>query len=111
MPILDWETSTFSIPTLGLLLFASIALSPAVFIPSSPSMWIGGMTFGYGYGFLLIMAGASIGMSLPYLIGSSFRHKIHVSSSFFLVKSYGFYFLMKITYFQTYKYVLLIFFF
>lgn len=76
VPILDWETSTFSTPTLGLLLFASIAFFPAVFIPSSPSMWIGGMTFGYGYGFLLIMAGVSIGMSLPYFIGSSFRHKI-----------------------------------
>ncbi|KAH0456644.1 hypothetical protein IEQ34_014551 [Dendrobium chrysotoxum] len=77
IPILDWEASTFSIPTLGLLIFASIAFFPAAFLPSSPSMWIGGMTFGYGYGFLLIMAGASIGMSLPYFIGSSFRHKIH----------------------------------
>lgn len=77
VPILRWEMATFSIPTLGLLLFASIALFPAVLIPSSPSMWVGGMTFGYGYGFLLILAGASIGMSLPYFIGSLFRHKIH----------------------------------
>ncbi|KAL0914170.1 hypothetical protein M5K25_017680 [Dendrobium thyrsiflorum] len=77
IPILDWEASTFSIRTLGLLIFASTAFFPAAFLPSSPSMWIGGMTFGYGYGFLLILAGASIGMSLPYFIGSSFRHKIH----------------------------------
>lgn len=77
VPILNWEMETFSIPTLGLLLFATIALFPTIFIPSSPCMWVGGMTFGYGYGFLLIMAGASIGMSLPYFIGSSFRHKIH----------------------------------
>ncbi|KAK8944694.1 hypothetical protein KSP39_PZI008346 [Platanthera zijinensis] len=77
VPILNWEMETFSIPTLGLLLFATIALLPTVFIPSSPCMWVGGMTFGYGYGFLLILAGASIGMSLPYFIGSSFRHKIH----------------------------------
>ncbi|PKA64105.1 hypothetical protein AXF42_Ash005117 [Apostasia shenzhenica] len=77
VPILDWETTTFSIPVLGLLLFTSIVLFPAIFLPSSPSMWIAGMTFGYGYGFLLIMAGASIGMSLPYFIGSSFRCKMH----------------------------------
>ncbi|KAG0502790.1 hypothetical protein HPP92_002862 [Vanilla planifolia] len=77
VPILEWERETFSIPVLGLLLFASIALFPAVFLPSSPSMWIAGMTFGYIYGFILIMAGAAIGMSLPYYFGSSFRQKIH----------------------------------
>lgn len=40
-------------------------------------MWIAGMTFGYGYGFLLIMAGASLGMSLPFFAGSLFSHRIN----------------------------------
>ncbi|KAG9445099.1 hypothetical protein H6P81_016439 [Aristolochia fimbriata] len=77
IPILEWEMSTFSTPVLGLILFASIALFPTLLLPSAPSMWIAGMTFGYGYGFLLIMAGASLGMSLPYLIGSLFQHRIN----------------------------------
>ncbi|XP_058085135.1 uncharacterized protein LOC131232716 isoform X2 [Magnolia sinica] len=76
-PILDWETTTFSTPVLGLLLFASMAIFPTLLIPSAPCMWIAGMTFGYGFGFLLIMAGTSLGMSLPYLSGSLFRRRIH----------------------------------
>uniref|UniRef100_A0A7C9D6F4 VTT domain-containing protein n=1 Tax=Opuntia streptacantha TaxID=393608 RepID=A0A7C9D6F4_OPUST len=39
-------------------------------------MWVAGMTFGYGYGFLLIMSAVAIGVSLPYLIGSLIHHKI-----------------------------------
>lgn len=77
MPIVNWESATFSIPILGFLLFASIALFPTILLPSSPSMWMAGMTFGYGYGFLLIMLGASIGMSIPYFIGSLFQNRIH----------------------------------
>ncbi|XP_010919177.1 uncharacterized protein [Elaeis guineensis] len=77
IPILDWEMTTFSRPVLGMLLFISIALFPALLLPSAPSMWIAGMTFGYGYGFLLIMAGITIGMSLPFFIGSHFRRRIH----------------------------------
>jgi hypothetical protein len=44
-------------------------------------MWIAGMTFGYGYGFLIITTAMSIGMSLPFLIGSAFHSRIHVSLS------------------------------
>ncbi|CAN6480287.1 unnamed protein product [Victoria cruziana] len=77
IPIMNWETATFRASTLGLLLFASIAACPALLLPSSPCMWLAGITFGYGYGFLLIMAGASIGMSLPYFLGSIFRERIH----------------------------------
>ncbi|KAK1324336.1 hypothetical protein QJS10_CPA01g02623 [Acorus calamus] len=76
-PILDWEIRTFSTPVLGFILFTSIAVFPALLLPSAPSMWIAGITFGYGYGFLLIMAGMILGMSLPYFIGSLFRQKIH----------------------------------
>ncbi|CAA6656263.1 unnamed protein product [Spirodela intermedia] len=77
IPVLDWERTAFSPPILGLILFSSIAIFPTLLLPSSPSMWISGITFGYGYGFLLIMAGTSLGMSLPFLIGSLFRRKIH----------------------------------
>ncbi|XP_059644819.1 uncharacterized protein LOC132286486 [Cornus florida] len=76
IPIINWETETFSTPVLGVLLFASVALFPTLLLPSTPSMWVAGMTFGYGFGFLLIMAGATIGVSLPYFFGSLFYHKI-----------------------------------
>lgn len=91
VPALEWMRSTFRKSILGLILFASIATFPTLLIPSSPSMWIAGITFGYGYGFLLIIGAESLGMTLPYLIGSLFHHKIHVS-----LKLYNFsYFFLK----------------
>nr|GMD82448.1 transmembrane protein 64-like [Ipomoea batatas] len=41
-------------------------------------MWVAGMSFGYGYGFLLIIGGAAIGVSLPYFIGYLFRRRVQV---------------------------------
>ncbi|KAE8055186.1 hypothetical protein FH972_012044 [Carpinus fangiana] len=76
IPIINWETTTFSTPVLAVLVVASVALFPTVLLPSSPSMWVAGMTFGYGYGFLLIMSGVAVGVSLPYFIGSLFYRKI-----------------------------------
>ncbi|KAK4262670.1 hypothetical protein QN277_028204 [Acacia crassicarpa] len=76
IPILIWERTTFSVPVLTVLLFASIALFPTVLLPSTPSMWVAGMTFGYGFGFLLIISAASVGVSLPFFIGSIFHKKI-----------------------------------
>ncbi|CAK9173128.1 unnamed protein product [Ilex paraguariensis] len=76
IPIINWETATFSTPVLALLLFASVAFFPALLLPSTPAMWVAGMTFGYGIGFLLIIGGVTIGISLPYFIGFLFHHKI-----------------------------------
>ncbi|KAD4384736.1 hypothetical protein R6Q59_011117 [Mikania micrantha] len=76
IPILNWETKTFSKPVLAVLILASVALFPTIFLPSTPSMWVAGMSFGYGYGFLLIIGGVTIGASLPYFLGSLFYHKI-----------------------------------
>ncbi|KAK2989147.1 hypothetical protein RJ640_027221 [Escallonia rubra] len=76
IPIINWETSTFSTPVLAFLLFASVALFPILLLPSTPSMWVAGMTFGYGFGFLLIIGGVVIGISLPYFLGSLFYHKM-----------------------------------
>lgn len=76
IPMINWETSTFSTKDLGILIFASVALFPTILLPSTPSMWVAGMTFGYGYGFLLIISGAAIGVSLPFFIGSLFHRKI-----------------------------------
>lgn len=76
IPIIKWERSTFSTPVLAVLIFVTVALFPTIILPSSPSMWVAGMTFGYGFGFLLIMPAVIIGVSLPYLIGSLFYHKI-----------------------------------
>ncbi|KAM0029997.1 putative SNARE associated golgi family protein [Helianthus debilis subsp. tardiflorus] len=76
IPILNWEIEAFSKPVLAVLIFSSVAIFPSLCIPSTPSMWVAGMTFGYGLGFLLIICGVSIGVSLPYFIGSLFYHKI-----------------------------------
>ncbi|URE04559.1 TVP38 TMEM64 family membrane protein [Musa troglodytarum] len=73
VPILDWERATFSTSVLGLLLFTCIALFPSMLLPSSPCMWIAGMTFGYGYGFLLIMSASTVATNVkygPYISGS-----------------------------------------
>ena len=75
---MNWEASTFKRPVLAFLLIASMAVFPVFLLPSGPSMWLAGLIFGYGLGFLIIMAGTSIGMSLPYFIGSLFRNRIHV---------------------------------
>ncbi|OIS99746.1 PREDICTED: transmembrane protein 64 [Nicotiana attenuata] len=76
IPILDWETRTFSTPVLAVLVYASVAIFPTLLLPSTPSMWVAGMTFGYGYGFLLIIGALPIGVSLPYFIGHLFHHRI-----------------------------------
>ncbi|XP_059648345.1 uncharacterized protein LOC132294487 [Cornus florida] len=76
-PILKWEATAFGRPVLALVLVTSLALFPVFFIPSGPSMWLAGMIFGYGLGFVIIMVGTTIGMILPYLIGLLFRDRIH----------------------------------
>nr|KJB20787.1 hypothetical protein B456_003G164800 [Gossypium raimondii] len=78
MPLIKWEMATFSTPMLAVLIFASVALFPTIFLPSSPSMWVAGMAFGYGFGFLLIISAAAVGVSLPFFIGSLFLHRIQV---------------------------------
>ncbi|KAK6121288.1 hypothetical protein DH2020_044991 [Rehmannia glutinosa] len=76
-PLLQWEATAFGRPVLALVLVASLALFPVFLIPSGPSMWLAGMIFGYGLGFVIIMAGTAIGMILPYLIGLIFCDRIH----------------------------------
>ncbi|KAJ8504591.1 hypothetical protein OPV22_005477 [Ensete ventricosum] len=77
LPIMEWEATAFGRPVLALVLFASLALFPVVLLPSGPSMWLAGMIFGYGLGFVIIMVGTTIGMLLPYVIGLLFRERIH----------------------------------
>lgn len=76
---MHWEATAFGRPVLAFVLVASLALFPVLLIPSGPSMWLAGMIFGYGLGFVIIMIGTTIGMVLPYLIGLLFRDRIHVS--------------------------------
>ncbi|MCO5577769.1 hypothetical protein L7F22_031602 [Adiantum nelumboides] len=68
IPLMEWEASTFSRPVLALILITSLAVLPIFLFPSGPSMWLAGMTFGYGLGFLIIMAGMFVGVSLPFFI-------------------------------------------
>ncbi|KAK9088191.1 hypothetical protein Scep_027273 [Stephania cephalantha] len=77
IPIMQWEATAFGRPVLALVLVGSLALFPVLLIPSGPSMWLAGMIFGYGIGFVIIMVGTTIGMILPYWIGSLFRDRIH----------------------------------
>ncbi|KAL6878377.1 hypothetical protein ACP4OV_012547 [Aristida adscensionis] len=77
LPIMQWEASAFGRPVLAVVLIASLALFPIILVPSGPSMWLAGMIFGYGWGFLIIMVGTTIGMVVPYWIGSLFRERLH----------------------------------
>ncbi|KAK8609721.1 hypothetical protein V6N13_093136 [Hibiscus sabdariffa] len=77
IPIMQWEATAFGRPVLAVVLVSSLALFPVFLIPSGPSMWLAGMIFGYGLGFLIIMVGTTIGMVLPYLVGLLFRERIH----------------------------------
>lgn len=77
LPIMQWEATAFGRPVLAIVLIASLAMFPVLLIPSGPSMWLAGMIFGYGLGFVIIMVGTTVGMVLPYLIGLVFREKIH----------------------------------
>ncbi|KAG5625839.1 hypothetical protein H5410_011057 [Solanum commersonii] len=77
IPTLHWEATAFGRPVLALVLVASLALFPVFLIPSGPSMWLAGMIFGYGLGFVIIMAGTTVGMILPYFVGLFFRDRIH----------------------------------
>jgi len=81
--MMEWEATAFGRPVLSLVLTASLALFPVFLIPSGPSMWLAGMIFGYGIGFVIIMVGTTIGMVLPYLIGLVFRDRIHVRQMIF----------------------------
>lgn len=76
-PTLQWEATAFGRPMLALVLVGSLALFPVFLVPSGPSMWLAGMIFGYGLGFVIIMVGTTIGMTLPFLVGLLFRDRIH----------------------------------
>ncbi|GAB4848591.1 hypothetical protein Ancab_003298 [Ancistrocladus abbreviatus] len=76
LPMMQWEATAFGRPVLAVVLVASLAIFPMLLLPSAPSMWLAGMIFGYGYGFIIIMVGTTIGMILPFLIGMLFRDRI-----------------------------------
>ncbi|KAL1828434.1 hypothetical protein DCAR_0207648 [Daucus carota subsp. sativus] len=76
IPLLNWERKTFSKPVLAAIIFASVAVFPVILIPSTPSMWVAGMTFGYSLGFLIIITAVPIGVSLPYFIGTLFHRRM-----------------------------------
>jgi uncharacterized membrane protein YdjX (TVP38/TMEM64 family) len=69
IPLLVWESKEFTRPVLAVVLVFSMAIFPIFLFPSGPSMWLTGMVFGYGLGFLIIMVGTTIGQTFPYWIG------------------------------------------
>lgn len=80
MPIIEWEAKSFGLPVLAVVIVVSLAVFPVVLLPSGPPMWLTGIVFGYGFGFLIIMVGVTIGMSIPYWIGLLFRDRLNVMS-------------------------------
>lgn len=81
IPLMIWESTEFSKPVLAVVLVCSLAIFPMFILPSGPSMWLSGMMFGYGLGFLIIMSGTMIGQTLPYFIGQWLLHdRIQVST-------------------------------
>ncbi|XP_010433906.1 PREDICTED: uncharacterized protein LOC104717963 [Camelina sativa] len=76
IPLIKWEMETFTHPVCGIIVFASVSLFPVILIPTTPSMWVAGITFGYGYGLLLTLPAVAIGVSLPYFISYLFCNKI-----------------------------------
>ncbi|KAI4303476.1 hypothetical protein MLD38_039099 [Melastoma candidum] len=77
IPFLNWLSNAVDPKLLALMIFGSMSLFPIVLLPSSPSMWIAGIAFGYKIGFLIVLSGISMGVTLPYFIGSLFRERIH----------------------------------
>ncbi|XP_077218895.1 uncharacterized protein LOC143852990 isoform X2 [Tasmannia lanceolata] len=70
--IMQWEATACGRSVLAFVLVASLAFLEVVSIPPEGSMWLAGMIFGY-VGFVITMIGTTIGMSLFFLIGASFR--------------------------------------
>lgn len=77
VPAINWETETISRERLAIIIYAALVTFPIVMLPSTPAMWLAGMSFGYGIGFVLVMAGVTVGMTLPYIIGCLFREQIN----------------------------------
>ena len=69
IPTMEWEVRNFSRPVLALVLILSMAGLPLLLIPTMPCMWLSGMVFAYGFGFLIIMAGTLMGTSFPFFLG------------------------------------------
>ncbi|XP_017613528.1 uncharacterized protein LOC108458634 [Gossypium arboreum] len=76
VPALQWEAHAFSTTERILVIVTSLALFPTLCLPSTPSMWMAGMAYGYIKGLLLVMMGVSLGVSLPFFVGSMFHTKI-----------------------------------
>ncbi|KAG8475068.1 hypothetical protein CXB51_031829 [Gossypium anomalum] len=76
VPALQWEAHAFSTTERILVIVTSLALFPTLCLPSTPSMWMAGMAYGYIKGLLLVMTGVSLGVSLPFFVGSMFHTKI-----------------------------------
>ncbi|XP_077217992.1 uncharacterized protein LOC143852493 [Tasmannia lanceolata] len=74
--IMQWEAIAYGWSVLAFELFASLAFLAVVSIPPEGSMWLAGMIFGY-VGLVITMIGTTIGMSLFFLIGASFRAHGH----------------------------------
>ncbi|XP_002989360.2 uncharacterized protein LOC9650446 [Selaginella moellendorffii] len=77
IPVLVWVASRFKRHQLALVLMAALSIFPVLLIPSGPPMWLSGIIFGYGIGFIIIMVGTTIGQTLPYFVGHYlFHHRI-----------------------------------
>ncbi|KAL4376226.1 hypothetical protein GQ457_02G000410 [Hibiscus cannabinus] len=76
VPALQWEAHAFNTTERIIVILVTLAVFPTICLPSTPSMWMAGMAYGYVKGMLLVMAGVSVGVSLPYFVGSVFHARI-----------------------------------
>eukprot|EP00899_Mesostigma_viride_P018891 jgi/Mesvir1/27002/Mv20709-RA.1 len=68
IPALDWSSRVFTRAQLALLLMALMTLLPLIWPFSAPVLWVTAMTFGWGWGALLLTLGTAGGMALPFLV-------------------------------------------
>ena len=75
---MQWEASAFGRPVLAVVLVASFALFPVILVPSGPSMWLAGMIFGYGWGFLIIIMVGTTNWHGGTVLDWLFCERLHV---------------------------------
>lgn len=74
IPSLEWADTTLSKPLLVLVIISSLTILPIFLAPSSPLIWLAGISFGYFWGYVLVIVGMSLGMSITYVIGRRLLH-------------------------------------
>lgn len=74
IPALEWADTTLSKPLLIFVIVICLAIFPIFLLPSSPLIWLAGISFGYAWGYVITLVGMALGMSATYFIGRRLLH-------------------------------------